>query len=168
MAQLLEGIFKVILKTPMWVWIIFVYLVFIGVRSTKPRVVYVPQLFIIPLILIGLKFKLFLTGSYLLLSGYFFSLILAAFFRYKLVKSQNINFVQNTMLVKIPGTFCVLIMLMAFFVIKYIFGYISVINPALYSNIQIFELCLSGLISGHFLGTAMGYLAQYKKVSDVE
>jgi hypothetical protein len=40
---------KIISGTPKWVWFVFGYLIFIGIRATGTRIVYIPKLSIIPL-----------------------------------------------------------------------------------------------------------------------
>lgn len=49
--------------TPIWVWILFAYLIFIGVKSLKTRSVFIPKLFIVPLVLIFTKYDFIVNGT---------------------------------------------------------------------------------------------------------
>ena len=69
------------------------------------------------------------------------------------------------MYLKLPGTYWTLVVLMSFFTMKYIFGYISATQTALYQELQVFEVSMSGLFSGYFLGKAINYLTLLKKES---
>ena len=160
--HLLSQLLKIISGTPTWVWLGFGYLIFIGIRATRTRIVYIPILFIIPLALYGLKYKVFMASNISVLLGYFLCLVLASFASYKYTVMQKIKIISPRMSVQLPGTYWTLIVLMAFFVVKYFFGYISATNPTYYNDIKIFELSISGIFSGYFLGKAICYLMKFK------
>lgn len=157
-----SSIFKVISGTPMWVWFILGYLIFIGIRATRARVVYIPKLFIVPLVLFGLKYKMLIVVSLSVGLGYFICLFLSSFLGYKHSAMQKIEIIKESMSVKLPPNYWILVVLMAFFAMKYIFGYISIISPEYYHDVQIFELGISGLFSGYFLGKAIYYLMKFR------
>jgi hypothetical protein len=52
---------QIIKGTPLYVWVILVYLLFVGTKSIKTRVIYLPKLFIVPLILLAIKYKTLLS-----------------------------------------------------------------------------------------------------------
>ena len=163
--NLLFSIVKIIYSTPSWVWIVLGYLIFIGIRATKPRLVYIPKLFIIPVVLSGLKYKIFMDGTLFVWMGYFICLFLSSFLSFKYSSTQKIKIIKGSMYLKLPGTYWTLVVLMSFFTMKYIFGYISAIQTALYQELQVFEVSMSGLFSGYFLGKAINYLTLLKKES---
>ena len=160
--DLLPQLLKIISGTPTWVWFVFGYLIFIGIRATRTRIVYIPKLFIIPLVLSGLKYKVFMASNISVWLGYFLCLALASFVSYKYSAMQKIKIIYLRMSVQLPGSYWTLIVLMAFFVVKYFFGYISATNPTYYNDIKIFELSISGIFSGYFLGKAICYLMKFK------
>lgn len=160
--HLLPQLLKIISGTPTWVWFVFGYLIFIGIRATRTRIVYIPKLFIIPLVLSGLKYKVFMVGNIAVWLGYFICLALTSFASYKYTVMQKIKIITPRMSVQLPGSYWTLIVLMAFFVVKYFFGYISATNPTHYNDIKIFELSISGIFSGYFLGKAICYLMKFK------
>lgn len=158
----LLSIFKIISGTPTWVWVILVYLIILGIKSFKTRVVYIPKLFIIPIALSAMKYKLFIAGGFIVWFGYCLCLLLASYLSFRSCNMQKVTIIKETISVELPGTYWSLIIFISFFVIKYIFGYIAATNQALYNDIQIFELYISGLFSGYFLGKAISYLIKFR------
>ena len=75
---------------------------------------------------------------------------------------QKIEIIKESMSVKLPGTYWTLMLLIAFFIVKYVFGYIGATKPMIYYEVQIFEICVNGLFSGYFLGKAISYLNFYR------
>ncbi len=46
---------SIIIGTPVYVWAILIYLVFVGIKAINTRIVYLPKVFIIPLVLMAVK-----------------------------------------------------------------------------------------------------------------
>ncbi|PCI75543.1 hypothetical protein COB21_05550 [Candidatus Aerophobetes bacterium] len=159
-------IFTTLYHTPLWVWLVFGYLFFIGIRALKPRVVYIPTLFIIPLVLSALKWKLFLENSPLIWVSYFACLAVSSFISFKCVGKQKIKLMPKPMSIQLPGTYSVLIIWMTFFAMKYFFGFLNATQHALYNNLAVLDIGINGVFSGYFLGKAIHYLnynAKFKK-----
>ena len=143
-------------------WVVFGYLIFIGIRAIKPRAVYIPRLFIMPVVLSGLKYKVFIADTLSVWVGYFICLFLSSFLSFKYSTMQKIEIIKESMSVKLPGTYWTLMLLIAFFIVKYVFRYICATKPMIYYEVQIFEICVNGLFSGYFLGKAISYLNFYR------
>ena len=77
---------------------------------------------------------------------------------------QKIKIIKGSMYLKLPGTYWTLIVLI-FFLLWNIFGYISATQTALYQDLQVFEVSMSGLFSGYFFGKTINYLTLLKKES---
>ena len=159
---LLSGLSTMISSAPIWVWFLLAWLIFIGIRATRTRMIYIPKLFIAPLVLSGLKYKVFIESDISVWQAYFICLALTSFVSYRYSAMEKIKVIVPSMSAQVPGTYWTLIMLMAFFMVKYSFGYISATNPTYYDDIKIFELSMSGMVSGYFLGKAICYLVQFK------
>ena len=157
-------IFKMLSGTPTWVWCILAYLLLVGIRAFNTRTVYIPKLFIIPIILSGLKYKTLIEGSSIIFIGYFICLSLSTFLSFKNAAKQKIQIIPERIEVKLSGTYFTLVILILFFIVKYSFVYISATQHNLYSKIAIFEMCLNGIFSGYFLGKAFNYLHSYMKL----
>lgn len=150
-------------NTPLWVWAAFAYLLFIGIKATTPRTIFIPKLFIIPLVLTCLKYKVFLNLERATFLYYSITLLLALLIGFFVGKNENIQLTKQKLTIFLPGNFSTLILLLIFFSIKYVFGYLNATNQELYSQIALWEIIISALFSGFFLGKALLYSYYYKK-----
>ncbi len=148
-----------ILYTPWWVWAILVYVLFIGMKTLQTRVVFIPQLFLIPLILIALKYKIMFSE---MLSSYvgflLLGLAIGIYFAYKSLSVIN----KKECTVKIEGSSSTLILLLSFFGVKYLLVYLQE-TQTLSMNYLLFDTAISAVLSGYFLGKAFYFL--YKKMA---
>lgn len=153
---------KLVQGTPVWVWGIFAYLLLIGVRATKKRVVWVPQLFIIPVILIGLKYKFFLTGG-INVFAYLAAMVGGLASGIFVGKRTLLTVLKNQHSIELRGDYSLLLMLLTFFSIKYFFGIMQSIAPVHIAPFLILEAIISGLVSGYLLGRNSGYAWRFLK-----
>ncbi|MBY0452342.1 MAG: hypothetical protein K2P92_04845 [Bdellovibrionaceae bacterium] len=54
----MSGFLKIVSGTPIWVWAILGYLIYVGIQALKPRTVSLYRLIFLPLILILFKYRL--------------------------------------------------------------------------------------------------------------
>lgn len=59
----LKFIFQAIIGTPFWVWGVFIYILFVGLKAVRTQIISLSRLFIVPVILVGINYKLFLSGN---------------------------------------------------------------------------------------------------------
>ena len=154
-------IFKILSGTPTWVWVILGYLLFVGILATKQRIVYIPKLFIIPIVLFILKYKELLNSDTTIFTIYLISLVLAISISFKYTGKQKLQIILEQFAVRMPGTYSTLLLLLAFFTIKYIFGFLKSQNISLYNELKILEFSLTGIFSGYFFGSALNHLIRY-------
>ncbi len=162
-----KDIFSVFLKaingTPIRVMIIFAYVIFIGIKSMRDRIVYLPKLFIIPAIFIGMKYKIFNLENPLILLYYLLTLLSGFSIGYLLGMKAKIEFLKNIKSVKLPGNYYTIFIILSFFSIKYFFGYIDATNSELAIKYYPLDICVSALYSGYFLGRAISCFYRYIK-----
>ena len=159
--NIMQIIFKIICGTPKWVWIVFCYVLFIGIKAIRTRIVYITKLFIVPVILTGVKYKMFLNATISIWSCYCLCLLISTLLSFKFAKNKGSEFIRGELRVRVQGSYSILIILMAFFLVKYIFGYLYATNYDIYSQIMILEIGVSGLFSGYFFWKALNYLHCY-------
>jgi hypothetical protein len=147
-----------VLNTPSWVWVIFIYLVYVGLKATKDRVIYLPKMLIVPIVLILLQSETLLSCSLSYLTFFSVGFVVGFFF----LSRAPLEFLQNTKSVKVPGSYASLLIFLAFFLVKYSFGYLQATNPALATEYMLFEVATTALFSGYFLGRAACCLYRFK------
>lgn len=156
---MIKTIMQQIIGTPLWVWAVLAYLLIIGIRATHTRIVSLPRLFIIPAILIALKYRTFLTGTHL---GYYAIFIcMGAIIGYIIGVRAPIKVFKDSKTVELPATYATLIILISFFAIKYAFGYLHATQPEVAAQYAVLDVSLSALLSGFLIGKFFGYIRQF-------
>ncbi len=152
----------VIKGTPSYVWTILCYLLFVGIKSIKTRVLYILKLFIIPLILLAIKYKTLLSDDALVFYLVIIGGSIATFF---INTGNTIKVINKEGAIEVAGGYGMLIILLSFFIVKYYFGYLKSTDPDLFLKYSIIESVISGLFSGYFIGRALRYTYKYLKVA---
>ncbi|MDX7899255.1 DUF6622 family protein [Aeromonas media] len=152
---------NVIVGTPIWVWIVFVFLIIKGVRALNDREMEIKNLFIMPLFFLlwgGLSVVHDLAFSLWGLAAMLVGLVIGCgcgwcFWR----RGPQLKSKEGSNSIIWPGTSWVIKFVMIAFVIKYVLSFSLNIDPdlrdSLYFNL-IFGL-LSGLISGVLWGRTL-------------
>ena len=156
----MHQILDILSNTPTWVWVVFFYLVFVGIKASKTRIVFIPTLFIAPVVFTGMNYKFFLSSFYIL-GGYLACLSLSTFLSFHAMKKVKVKYAAQKLSIELPGTFTTMGILLAFFFLKYIFGFMSYANPTLYSDWKFLEVILTGTFTGYLLGKSLRYLYLY-------
>lgn len=145
--------------TPWWVFLISGYLLSIGVRSLKPRIVPLRRLFILPAFLLlwgmgTLVTKLQSLPDIALWIGF---VCIGTIVGWKLASHLKMKADKKKGLISIPGSPLILILVLCIFSTKYFFGYTYATDPSARYNMNIVTLDLlsSGLITGIFLGRVL-------------
>ncbi len=153
-------------KTPWYVFPIFAYILFIGIKATKDRVIFLPFNLVLPITLFALKVPAFFELRHCLImyffGSYLIGLLIGIFFGFK----QQIVCSKNSLFVKLPGSFLTLIILLIYFCVRYFFGYLAAVNPALSNSLQFLNQAILGCVSGFLLGISIGYFLTWLKIRE--
>ena len=159
----MPNLLQIISGTPFWVWIVFAYILFVGINALRKRIVPVYRFAIMPII--------FVVWSIVsLYDKTTFSLIMWSLFYgigitlgYYMMRRLNISINKETYLVHIPGSVIPLIISCSFFLVKYCLGVSYALNPILKFNVIIagFDGVLSGIFSGISTGRFLKILHKY-------
>jgi hypothetical protein len=101
-SNYLINISGIITNTPWWVWLIFFYLIFVGKQSTKSRSIYLPKLFIIPIILLLVKYEVFLSVNAWFYIG---CMIVGIVIGYVANRLKKLKINKETAVIEIPGEY---------------------------------------------------------------
>lgn len=161
----METIFQALKGTPWWVYLLFFYLVYIGVRALKPTTMHIGKIFIIPLIFLFWSvwdlIVRFQGGTdillYILFSG------IGGIAGWGLMQRFELRADHQKLLVRIPGSPFILILVLVIFAVKYFFGYIEATEGAMGSVMHSLYIIASGLITGIFVGRVLAILKKFAK-----
>lgn len=158
---------KILLGTPWWVIALFCYLMYVGLKLGKTRLVplkrlvFVPALFLIwSFFSLATKYPLnfFTTTCWSLstLGGYYLG--------WYMLSKKPIAVDKNQKLILLPGSWLTLISFLLFFAGKYLFGATYALHPELRSSLlyTLPDIALSGIISGRQLGNLLCLIYKFK------
>ena len=158
---------EILQHTPRWVYILLIYLLWIGFRATKPRIVPLRKLFIIPLLFTAMSLHSLLSHfqiSIITISSFSIAILLGSLGGFLLVYHHDIKIDKVKGLVHIGGTWSTLIVIIIIFMSKYYLGYRLGTSPNSVNNSRfvITMLSISGLCSGLFIGRLIAYLNHWR------
>jgi hypothetical protein len=158
-----------LIGAPWWAYILLIYLLWIGFQATKPRAIWLPKLFIGPVIFIGL-FLVNIFRTYgadpTALGLYLVAILVGITIGWLLVRHTIVVADKAKNSINLPGSYVPLMLFLAIFVFKYCEGYISAVHPELSQtpvNWLVFKVIAPGIIAGLMLGRNLGYLDKYFK-----
>jgi len=162
----MEDLIEILLHTPWWVYVLFAYIVFIGVKATKMRSVPVLQLFIAPSIFTVLSIYTLvgrIGDHFLYMIPWGSAAIIGIAIGWIEMRRLNITVDRKKRLLKIPGSAFTLILYFIFFGSGYYYGFMSFIHPERVREVQfvIFILLISGIGTGIMWVRGFGYLFKY-------
>ncbi len=138
-------------STPIWVWGILGYLVYVGIISMQTRIVPLFVLFIPPAIFISMKYNVFLSvGAF----SYLGFIAIGLAIGYAVGQRIKIKIIKHANAIEIPGNYSTIFLFLSLFLCKYIFGALNSINPALAAKYFLIDYAISGIFSGFMLGKA--------------
>lgn len=149
---------------PVWVYILFVYLVIQGIRQCFARSVHVWRLFLIPLIFFVMSLN-HLDGSprITLLSGlcWIAAIILGGYIGYLHKRNVQLTIDKKLHRVSIPGDWTMLVLIMSIFLVEFVINAVEATGTAPYWWFAPTALGVSGFITGMAFGRSGTYLYRY-------
>ncbi len=162
----MEYFFETLTHTPWWVYLLFAYILFVGIAAMKLRSVPVFQLFIVPTILTVLSIHTLvgrIGDHFLYIIPWGIAAAIGIAIGWVEMKRLNIVVDREKRLLKIPGSVFTLILLLVFFGCKYYYGFMSATAPERAKQIQfvIFILMITGMGTGVMWVRGFGYFFKY-------
>lgn len=161
-----DSIGNILNHTPIWVWILLIYLLKIGIQAGRPRTVSLYRILIGPLIFIF--FTLHTVTEFppqlLNLTGLALALLLGILLGFWQIKRLPIQVDKKHKLLHIPGSWITLGLILVIFASKFYFGYTAAANPELFYSpgFSFIALAVSGLCTGMFIGRVACYAYRFK------
>lgn len=150
--------------TPWYVYLIFFYLVRTGIQMMKDRDQWIPRLFIVPAFLIFMKLRLFHMGSAPMITAYVVVVMGGLIFGYVRAYKIDVSASEKKRHLYMSGSMEPFALFMIVFGVEYAFGYLEAKNPNAFARFQFFEVAVSGLASGYFLGCAFAFVQAYARL----
>ena len=152
----MSGLIDLFIQTPIWVYALFFYLVFLGVKSSHSGYVRISKLMIVPSVFSGLSLYNVALNSmpFSEVIAWVLSVFVGGVFGAWRVWYTGVRYDMQKRQVYLTGSWVPMIVFMTIFVSKYIFGFVKATNLELYNN-PLFHLiytAVSGACVGQFVG----------------
>lgn len=159
----MEGILQALKGTPLWVYLLFVFLIWLGVKSIKTRVLSIYRLAILPTFITFMGIQTARSAfsiSFLPVFAFVLALILGGALGMREMGKKMLRVDQKRHLVEVPGTWMTLILILVIFSAKYYFGYALARDPtrAEDTTFELSLLSVTGLCVGLLVGRFVIYL----------
>jgi len=155
--------YQVLIHTPVWVFALLAFLVWQGIKATRPRTVTIWRSLIVPAVFI-------VWGLSRLVSRQDYAGLLAAWLGAAallllvgLLTARPFELDHTTGEIKRPGSWVPLIRNVTVFALQYIVAVIAAIDPHDATTAAIVGRAISGATTGYFLGRTVALLRQYFK-----
>lgn len=158
--------------TPWWVWFIFIYVLIIGVKALRPRIVSIYRLTLMPLLFVFLSIHTlfivpldFIRVTYFLLTS-----LIGVGIGFWQISRLYLQIDKKQKYIAVPGSITTLLLVLVIFASKYYFGYTIDTNPLMMQNNAFVwsMLAISGICTGMFIGRAICYFCRFKSLTHQE
>lgn len=148
-------------NTPIWVWVVFGVLIVRGIKALSHQTVFIPLLFMPPVIFLGLSYTQFLSTQTWL--WYSIPLLIGTLLGVIITHKTKITFLSQSCSALIPGSPAPLILFITFFGVNYFFGYMQATEPEWISQFLFIKSIVAGSFTGFFLGRAIGLFYRWNQ-----
>ena len=159
----METLWQILINTPWWVYLLFAYLVLIGIKCSKTNITPMGKLFAIPVIFTVLSIDTLVSQvgvSTYSVSVWAIAILVGCGLGWYQIYRLAIEADKKNKLIKVPGTWSTLIIIMIIFFSKYYFGYETAAHPEVlhHKGFVFVMLGLSGVFTGLFIGRVVRYM----------
>lgn len=159
---MVEDLIQVIVHTPVWVWPLFVALVYFGYKCSKTRQIRVRTLFLVPALYLFLSVRPLIEagGALPLISAWLGGAGLGVLIGWVTNEKAAVKLNYEVKMVEIPGEWMTLSLMMAFFAVRYYYGYKlasagdTIIDESFYLTYH----GIFGAFTGYFIGRTAKYI----------
>jgi len=153
---------QILTHTPIWVFPLFAYLVWLGIKARRPRTVTIWRSLIVPAVFIVWGLSRLVSRQQdvmwpLLSWGTAAALLLVV----GLATAQPFELDHTTGEIKRPGSWVPLIRNVTVFALQYTVAVIAAVDPHDATTVAIIGRAISGGTTGYFLGRTVALLRQY-------
>ncbi|NQY62581.1 MAG: hypothetical protein HRT38_02470 [Alteromonadaceae bacterium] len=127
---------EIIKHTPTWVFVLFVFLIILGYKQTKTRIINHKVSLILPVVMIGLSIQGILVNFTTPVMGIISWLAGAGISLWFLSRAKQASYENNNGLVQVVGSWAPMFVIMTIFIIKYTLGVSSALNLSFIENVK--------------------------------
>ncbi|NGX40282.1 MAG: hypothetical protein KR126chlam4_00099 [Candidatus Anoxychlamydiales bacterium] len=168
---MLDTLLQIFKGPPLWVWFLLAYLIFIGIKAFKPSVISLKKIFILPVVFLFFSLQR-LVGNINFFTSlvWITSTIIGVFLSVVIFSKTQIIADKKNNLLKLPGTYSTLFLILISFSIKFYFGFQIGKDPSVLKDSTFFYryIMAATLSFGMFLGRTFLYFYKFKKAESTD
>lgn len=150
---------------PLWVYLVFFFIVKVGIQASQTRIVPLKKLYIMPAFFIAMAVHNLLIQPSLdvvLLLGWTGATLVGLLIGWKLAMGLDLKLDRANYMVEVPGSWSTLVLMLMIFGSKFFIGYETAANRELahQTSFQVLVFAISGLCTGIMVGRVIGYTQQ--------
>lgn len=158
----MAGLFNILLHTPSWVFGLFALLSWLGLQAMRARSLPIWRLLVTPAIFIGWgAASLVAQASPILIADWLFAAATGAAIAWSTSRLHGVTIDRTNHLVSLPGSAVPLVRNLLIFLAKYALGVTAVIIPASHPQLAFWDIAISGVSAGYFLGWLIRFASLY-------
>ncbi|KKK52281.1 hypothetical protein LCGC14_3106500, partial [marine sediment metagenome] len=137
---MLDTLLQIFKGPPLWVWFLLAYLIFIGIKAFKPSVISLKKIFILPVVFLFFSLQR-LVGNINFFTSlvWITSTIIGVFLSVVIFSKTQIIADKKNNLLKLPGTYSTLFLILISFSIKFYFGFQIGKDPSVLKDSTFFD-----------------------------
>lgn len=167
----MTAIFRFLQGTPWWVFVVFAVLVWLGVQALRPRVLALPRVFLTPAVFIGwgvVNLVVAANAAPFVLLDWLLTAVAGAALALATTGIDGMRVDRDHGLVHLPASWLPLLRILLIFAAKYAIAAIGTVRPELHGALLPWDIAVSGLSAGYFLGWTTRFVRRYRRVADVD
>ena len=163
----MQFVIEAVIRTPVWVWALLAFLLFIGIRGLRPTVASFGRLLILPAVFLVWGLSGFATSYGLRPAGiavWLAAIAIGAALGWLMARVIAIKADRDHGLVRLPGSWVNLVLILIIFATKYTLGVMAGMRPSITGELLYMatDVGVSGLLTGMFAGRLYGLWRKYQ------
>lgn len=155
----MPSVYQIVINTPLWVWPLMLFVLWLGWRGVAPRTLPPARLAILPLVGVGTSLAGVAQSLQpgLALAGWAVALLLALPLGYAIGSRRAVRLRAEDGRLEVAGGWFAMAFGLSIFAVRYAFGVLFGVSPSL--RAEPLWICLSGGVGGIVTGIGLGWLA---------
>ncbi len=161
----MDSLWQALSGAPWWVYVLFIYLVSIGIKSLKPRTIPFQRVVLFPVIFVAwsaydiyIKMQL---GYSSLIPWWLICLAIGAVLGYWEVHKWHFKIDKTKQTITVPPNTSTIVLILVIFAINFYFGYYYATHTSVSYGMYLVNTILGALVTGFFVGRGIVYFRRY-------
>lgn len=163
----MRGILQIVQNTPLWAFALFALLLVLGIQALRTRTIPVWRILVVPAVFIGwgaisVAIRI---ASPVLIADWLVAAAIGAMVGWASTRFNAMHFNEERNLIELPGSALPLVRNLVIFGSKYALAVAAALLPLQQPSILFWDIAVSGLSAGYFLGWLARFALAYRRSS---